>query len=110
MSGIGLRLAASLGVAAVLLLGGCGGGPPAGARTAPEHQSVQSTDVVLPAQSPPAAKPGEEISTTWVAVAGVVGGVIVFGGSIVLVRRFIGEPTPRTVPFPAGDDDDDNAN
>lgn len=52
---------------------------------------------------------GEEVTTTWVVVAGAAGCVIVLTGSIVLVRRFIGEPKPRTVPFPAGDDDDDNA-
>jgi hypothetical protein len=65
---------------------------------------------VLRAESAPAAKPLEEVTTTWVAVAVIAGCVLVFTGSIVLVRRFIGEPKPRTVPFPAGDDDDDNAN
>ena len=78
-------------------------------RDAPERQPVQTTDIVLRTEAAPAAKPGEEVTTTWVAVAGVAGGVIVLAGSIVLVRRFIGEPKPRTVPFPAGDDDDDNA-
>ena len=72
-------------------------------------QSVQTADVVLRAESPPAVTPVQEVTTTWVAVAGVAGCVIVLTGSIVLVRRFIGEPKPRTVPFPAGDDDDDNA-
>ncbi len=101
----GRRMAASLGVAALLLLGGCGGGP----SRASEDRAVRTTDVVLRAESAPAAKPGEEVITTWVVVAGVAGCVIVLTGSIVLIRRFIGEPKPRTVPFPAGDDDDDNA-
>ncbi len=105
VSGTVRRMAASLGVAALLLLGGCGGGT----SRAPEGQSVHTTDVVLRTESPPAVTPVREVTTTWVAVAGVAGCVIVLTGSIVLVRRFIGEPKPRTVPFPAGDDDDDNA-
>src|SRR6478672_75892 len=105
VSGNVRRMAASLGVAALLLLGGCGGGPSG----APEGQPVRTTGVMLRADSPPAATPVQEVTTTWVAVAGVAGCVIVLTGSILLVRRFIGEPKPRTVPFPAGDDDDDNA-